>query len=449
MARVPKLDDLDDLDDLEPRVDGGDEDDDLQFARSPARIALFFVFAAAVGGAALSAQSTSDFVAHLDRDVHAIHCSVVPGAGAQLGESGCRTVMLSPYSSFFRDQWWGGIPVALWSLAVFAFLAYRSGHLLWRGAPTRSEGFFLFASSLLPATMSVIFGYIAVMKVGAVCTVCTGIYAVSGIGCIAAAAAWAMSSVTPKGGGGPAPFALGCLEGTGFVAAMTFIFMAFSPMPPADAGRGAQGCGALPQPDDEAGVMFALSPTPGAAPSIEVLDPLCPACRAFATRLAASGFESALDLRAVLFPLDNECNWMVNESLHPGACIVSEAILCAAGLERRDRPERGRAVLDWAFSRQAELIDLARKDPAALRAMVEATFPEVRGCVGRPQVRNKLGKSLRWAVANALPVMTPQLFVDGTRLCDEDTDLGLEYTLMRMLEGKGRRAMSAAGRSAP
>ena len=44
-------------------------------------------------------------------------------------------------------------------------------------------------------------------------------------------------------------------------------------------------------------------------------------------------------------------------------------------------------------------------------------------------------KSLRWAVANALPVMTPQLFVDGKRLCDEDTDLGLEYTLTQMLGG--------------
>jgi hypothetical protein len=30
-----------------------------------------------------------------------------------------------------------------------------------------------------------------------------------------------------------------------------------------------------------------------------------------------------------LFPLDKECNWMVSESLHPGSCAVSEAVLCA------------------------------------------------------------------------------------------------------------------------
>ena len=28
---------------------------------------------------------------------------------------------------------------------------------------------------------------------------------------------------------------------------------------------------------------------------------------------------------------------------------------------------------------------------------------------------------------------TPQLFVDGRKVCNEDTDLGLEYTLTRML----------------
>jgi len=38
-------------------------------------------------------------------------------------------------------------------------------------------------------------------------------------------------------------------------------------------------------------------------------------------------------------------------------------------------------------------------------------------------------------VSNALPVLTPQLFVGDKRVCDEDTDLGLEYTIARMLEG--------------
>jgi hypothetical protein len=61
----------------------------------------------------------------------------------------------------------------------------------------------------------------------------------------------------------------------------------------------------------------------------------------------------------------------------------------------------------------------------------------VKGCLGGPQVRNKLTRSLRWAVANALPVLTPQLFVNNKRVCDEDTDLGLDYTLKRLLASGG------------
>jgi aminoglycoside phosphotransferase (APT) family kinase protein len=30
----------------------------------------------------------------------------------------------------------------------------------------------------------------------------------------------------------------------------------------------------------------------------------------------------------------------------------------------------------------------------------------------------------------------PQVFVDGVRLCDEDTDLGMDFALSRLLEGK-------------
>jgi hypothetical protein len=50
--------------------------------------------------------------------------------------------------------------------------------------------------------------------------------------------------------------------------------------------------------------------------------------------------------------------------------------------------------------------------------------------------KTRLAQGLRWAIKNQLPVLTPQLYVGGKRLCDEDTDLGLEYTLSHMLEAK-------------
>jgi hypothetical protein len=157
-----------------------------------------------------------------------------------------------------------------------------------------------------------------------------------------------------------------------------------------------------------------------------LLDPLCPACKNFSERLEASGLIEQLDLEAVLFPLDKECNWMVGESLHPGACGVSEALLCAGD----QLPQ----VLKWAFDNQERLRELAAQDNARIYEEIKKKFPKLGNCVGKPDVRTRLNRSLRWAVANSLPVLTPQLYVNNQKLCDEDTDLGLEYALSRMLD---------------
>jgi uncharacterized membrane protein len=410
--------------------DEGGDTDSLPLKPRPARLGLVLLLGAALLGLWFAGTSTSDFVAHLDRDVHAIHCSLSLGDKAEMGESGCRTVMLSPYSSYFRDKLWGGIPVSLWALAVFAFLAYRSAHLLWRGKPLRSEAFFLFMATLLPVGMSAIYYHLAVTEVGAVCKVCVGIYISSALSFLAAIVTLllALPKKDPKAVG---KFALGFGEGVAFVGVLTLVYLGFVPEGRADHKGGAAGCGQLVQPDDTAGVMVPIAGAPGGTPSLEVLDPLCPACRAFDARLKSSGLAGRFDQKAVLFPLDATCNWMLSTSLHPGACAVSEAMLCA---QTKDAA-LVHTILDWAFKNQEDLRAMAEKDDAALRARIESEFPAVKGCLGSALVKNRIVKSLRWAVSNALPVMTPQFFVKNNRVCDEDTDLGLEYTLTQMLAG--------------
>jgi uncharacterized membrane protein len=417
--------------DLPGRVPGPRDDD-----RGPPRRAalprgpLLLALAGALLGATFSGVSTGDFMQHLDRQVHAIHCSFIPGAAKEIAESGCRTVMMSPYSSFLREQLWGGIPISLWSLAVFAFLAYRAAHLLWRGGASSSETKVLLVASLLPVAASVAYAALSIAKLDAVCKVCIGIYASSAIVFVGAALAHrARAGTYPIG---DARVGVALVEGTVLVAALSVAYVALAPRP--DPKASLLGCGALVRAEDTSGVMIPLASSPGGVPAVEVLDPLCPSCKAFDARLAASSFGARLNLDAVLFPLDSTCNWMVTEAIHPGACAVSEAVLCAAGLDaRRKDPAAAGAVIRWAFGRQAELRSLAAKDERALRAEIEREFPSVKGCLGGPLVRSKLTKSLRWAVANAIPVLTPQLFVDGDRVCDEDTDLGLEFTLSRML----------------
>jgi hypothetical protein len=297
--------------------------------------------------------------------------------------------------------------------------------------------------------MSVLFGVLAAWKLDALCKVCVGIYASSAIVLVGAFLAHRAAAAD-----GPSRLGLALAEGTALVAVLTAAYVALAP---AGAEKSLLGCGSLVTSGDAGGVMIPLGGDAPAAgpkltPAVEVLDPLCPSCKAFDQRLSASALGERLELKGVLFPLDSACNWMVTEAIHPGACAVSEAVLCAAGAasDRKD-PAAAGAVLKWAFARQAELRDLAAKDDRALRDLLEREFPAVKGCLGGALVRSKLTKSLRWAVANAIPVLTPQLFVAGSRMCDEDTDLGLEYTLGRMLspQAEAERARRRAAQPPP
>ena len=406
------------------------DDDELPPAFRPkrrstsrARPWLWVTAAAALLGAIFSGVSTADFISHLDRQVHSIHCSFIPGAGQQIGESGCRTVMMSPYSSLFRDAMWGGLPISLLAFAVFAYLVYRAADFALSDELTKQHTGYLVVAALLPALMSVVYGYISMSVIGTVCKLCAGVYFSSAV--ILVGAVLAHRAAPPKGQWPTnGLYVRWFAEGVAYVLLLTVLFIALAPK--VDATR---GCGNLVTSEDKSKIMIPFAGATGDAPSVAVLDPLCPACKGFDRRLEASGLVSKLDLDIVLFPLDAKCNWMVEESLHPGACLVSEAMLC-------DK-DSANEILAWAFENQSELLATAKKDEDAVKRRLQKQFPKIASCVGTARARNKLNKSLRWAVKNALPVLTPQLFVRGKRVCDEDTDLGLEYTVTEMLSAKG------------
>lgn len=398
---------------------------------------LIALGAFALLGVIFSGFSTFDFVAHLDRQTHEITCSVLPGLGAKdaSGTSGCSAALMSPYSSVLRSWTWGGIPISLPSLAVFAFLLFRALDLWLRKEVDASEARFLIWATLLPVLVSVVYFLISVIKVGAVCKVCVGIY-VSSIGAFAAA----LLANRKAGGGavgqGPAietkspwgRYLLYFAEGCALVLIPVVLYLALKPAYAGPAG----GCGTLMHPEDKYGVRLKLSGTGGGAPAVEILDPLCPSCRGFRQRLAASGLEEKLALETVLFPLDKECNWMVNDSVHPGSCAVSEAILCGG--------EDASEILAYAFKHQEELRELGGQGNDRVYSRLKRQFPQLGSCLGLPATKAKLNRSLRWVVGNSLSVLTPQLFVRDQKVCDEDTDLGLEYVLPRMLSRGGRGA---------
>jgi uncharacterized membrane protein len=423
---------------------------------------LIVVLAGAVLGLVFAGVSTYDFVQHLDRQVHALHCSFIPGLGKDAGTSGCQTAMMSPYSSVFRSHVWGGVPIALPAMSVFAFLAFFTTDLLVtrRKHDPRATAFLALATAL-PALVSILMLTLSLTKLGTTCKLCVGIYIASAACLVGAIMQWREATranhlpiarvreprddkgepaFVGKGEGRAAkssPRLEVALEsppatnaflatafgiGVAFVVVPVVLYLVLAP----DHSRFIGTCDGLTHPDDTYGVMVDMSTNASGAPTVEVLDPLCPACKAFEQRLDSSGLADRLSRKAVLFPLDNTCNWMVTEATHRGACTVSEAVLCAG--------KRAPEVIAWAFDVQDRIRAEAKTDPTAAARIVKDRFPDLANCVGSPDAKSKLNKSLRWSVANGIRVLTPQVFVGGVKLCDEDVDLGLEYTLTRMLD---------------
>ena len=465
----------------------------------------------AMGGLFFSGVSTSDFTAHLDRQTHGLHCSFIPGADTPdvTGTSGCHATLMSPYSSVMRDSVWGGIPVSLPSMAVFAYLVVCAITILLLGkeAEKRATGYQALAWAL-PFLTSGIFGYLSLHELDAACKICIGIYASSTLGMITSILAFAKAghraplaaamravdddervidarigislASLPTGSedtidergyeppqearrdedeadvpakklrlatasemdrrlragnvnrrkstpDAPLPTSWGALA-LAFVAGLGFVFVPVAAYamnaPDFDSFVGA--CGTLAHPEDAGHVLVALGPQTGAATMIEVLDPLCPSCRGFERRFSAHPAAAQMSRKVLLFPLDGTCNWMVDGAVHPGACVVSQAVLCAEG----DAEE----VLAWAFEHQEEIRTATTADEGAAARMIQERFPNLRSCIGSARVQAQLNRSLRWAVANQLPVLTPQVYVNNTRICDEDTDLGVDYVLTRLLE---------------
>ena len=399
------------------------------------------VIVAALGGFFFASYSTYDFVAHLDRQVHGIHCSFLPGIEGTdaTGSTGCHTTLMSPYSSVMRSTLWGGMPVSLPAMGVFAFLAFfaASLSLLGRQRDPRAT-LFLMLATLLPVLTSLVMGYLSLVTLDAACKLCIGIYLSSFFAFVGALMLWLRARKPTRVAAGPAdatqrdvpPIGWGRLGlafavGIAFVMVPAVVYAAAAP----DFERYIGECGELAQMPSQ-GMLVPLGPQDRDVGVVEVFDPLCPACRGFEERFGLQAASAEVSRQVLLFPLDDACNWMVDDAIHAGACAISEAILCAtetAGVT----PEE---VIEWAFAEQKALREATEADAQAAARQAGQKFPSLASCIGSPQVRARLNVGLRYAVANQMPIVTPQVFVNGVRMCDEDTDLGMDYALRRLVD---------------
>lgn len=442
---------------------------------------------ASILGFSFALSSTLDYTRHLDRQVHDIHCSFIPGLGADATQEGaCRAAMYSPYSALFKDRYWGGIPIAIFAVGAFGFFAAFALYLLLarNNAPRRGQQF-LFLAGITPLAVSVLMFVIALTKLGEFCKTCVGIYisstllAIAGVAALLydrrraqaalailhgkekavfpppAKAAIALEAdekgvpptvvegevppveapakepakeaidldFKPPRTGGPALIPTWLLGLAVFTIVPAALYVSAMP----SYATYVTGCGKLEKLTEPTNALLHVAPAGAKQQASLFVDPLCPTCKGFHQRLVTEGIFEKLDTTLVLFPLDNECNWMLDRALHPGACVVSKAVLCGGD-------QRALSVLEWAYDNQEALLAAAKGSGGIpeVRKMIREKWPALDACIDSKETKQRLDRMLRYIVANQLPVSTPQLFLGGTRLCDEDSDIGLSYTLSKL-----------------
>lgn len=406
-------------------------------------------------GLIFASLSTVDYARHLDRRLHEVHCSLVPGVSTSASEENpCRAAMYSVYSALLRETFWGGIPVALFAVGAFAFFAGFSVYLylLGRSAPKRAIVFYLL-TGLTPLLVSVGMFIIALTRLGSVCKTCAGIYISSLCLAIGAWLAWRANRRDTRAAVDPyAPTIHERMQVSPVASARSpekkeapqagsswsvpLVWLALlgvcTLMPAAVYASGVpdqrtflRSCGKLEKPSESHGALVKLQTERAVRPALLFEDPLCPTCKALHRRMVDEGVFDHLDVQLSLFPLDSECNWMLATPLHPGACLLSRAVICGG--------DTARMVLEWAYDEQEDLAQLGRSGAAHLRARIVQKWGSRLGdCMDSAATKLKLNHQLHFAADNAVPVSTPQFYLSDMRICDEDTDLGLRYTLSEL-----------------
>lgn len=434
----------------------------------PTRLSPILGTVGAALGTFFSAFSTHDYALHLDRQLHGTHCSFVPGlVDTAGGDNACTAAMYSPYSALFRKALWGGIPIALLGLGAFAFFLVASIALLISPQSASRRIWQAYGlTALTPLLASLVMFVISLLKVHAFCKLCMGMY----FGSILLAAAGALALIKivrpaakgmvpadpfvhdpprpghiptqpmapvgyqvqagpPYGASNvPSPMPLGSALGTlvvlatlgAFVLLPALVYAASMP----DYRTKIVSCGAITQPTEKHGALVKLATLHPKRPALLFVDPLCPTCKAFHERLEGEGIFEQLDVSVAIFPLDNDCNWMVDRALHPGACELARGFLCSA--------DKAREFLEWSYDNQSELEPAGKAGKEAIRAKIRTRFVGLEACMDSKETKQRLDRTLQFAVTNKIPVSTPQMMLGAQRICDEDTDLGMAYTMKQI-----------------
>ncbi len=289
-----------------------------------------------------------------------------------------------------------GLPVAVWGALFYGFAAAlaASGLARRRPSPSWPSGLLVGAGAAASA-VSVALALVSAIAIGAWCLLCAALWTVA---VALLAAAWRASrpsgvaaavradlAAIRAGPRRPAALALAGLAVTALVAAA---YPRYWERPPA-APR------VLAAPPGPA--------APGTAVVVEYSDYQCPMCaRAHEETRAFLAGRPDVTLVRRHFPLDSSCNPVVKKPMHPAACALARAAICAEAQGRL-------AEMDGALFANQEL----GLPVPAIAERLGLDMGRFRACLDSPATQRRLAADIAAAVRDGIRA-TPTFVVGGT-----------------------------------
>jgi uncharacterized membrane protein len=292
----------------------------------------------------------------------------------------CDRVATSSYSVVL------GIPVAVWGILGFAAIGALAASGLRARRPHAAwpAGLLVLLSGVAVAASLVLAG-ISKLAIGAWCLLCAGAWIVA---LATLVTAWRSLPAAGLGAALRADWeAVRARPGTSaaLVAAAVAIVGALAAAYPRywvrPAAPAAARPAASPAPPVSPGAptppaASPASPLPPGAELIVYSDYLCPFCaRAHEQERAFRATRPDLRFTKRHFPLDSTCNTRVATQMHPGACELARAAICAEAQGRFDDMD------DALYRRQGSPVDAARRlglDVGRFQACLTSREPDAR-----------------------------------------------------------------------
>jgi protein-disulfide isomerase len=303
----------------------------------------------------------------------------------------CDRVATSAYSVLL------GLPVAVWGLIGYGLLLILSiVGLLPRRAHASWPAGLLFAGGAVAAAASVLLAILSEFAIGALCLYCAGSWLVS-FGLLAAA--W--RACRPGGVAAALRDDLALLASRPVLSAGTALAMVLLV---AVAARAQPRYWEKPPRTRESPPLPVQASFVGPPVIVEFSDYECPFCAKAHLELKAL-LATRPDVQLVKrhFPLDPSCNPLIKRPMHPDACALARAGICAEAQGRLHEMD------DALFANQK-----AKRPVVELARGVGLDLARFRECLLSPETSRRLGDDVATGIQIGLKA-TPTYVVNGVQ----------------------------------